>query len=100
MKDVARKDMPLVVNIPTTGLAKYITDMAKQHNIAYVKTFADEWADTITKLSDDRVGVESDDIEDLLLALKRVEILNAEDMLSLLVNYLREKYGECDARRN
>ncbi len=91
MKDVARKDKALAVDIPTTGLAKYITDMAKQHNIAYVKTFADEWADTVTRLSDD--GIESDDIEDLLLALKRAEILNAEDMLSLIVNYLREKYG-------
>ncbi|WP_052166536.1 DUF4187 domain-containing protein [Methylobacter tundripaludum] len=98
MKDVARKDTALVVDIPTTGLAKYITDLAKQHNVAYVKTLADEWADTITGLSDD--SIESDDIEDLLLALKRAEILNIDDMLSLLVNYLREKHGECDAGRN
>jgi hypothetical protein len=91
MKDVARKDTALVVDIPTTGLAKYITDLAKQHNVAYVKTFTDEWADTVTRLSDDNI-IEADDIEDLLLALKRAEILNAEDMLSLLVNYLREKF--------
>jgi len=98
MKYVARKDTALVVDIPTTGLAKYITDLAKQHNITYAKTFADTWADTVTRLSDD--STESDDIEDLLLALKRAEILNAEDMLSLLVNYLREKHGECDSGRN
>ncbi len=98
MKDVARKDTALVVDIPTTRLAKYITDLAKQHNIAYIKIFADEWADTITRLSDD--CIESDDIEDLLLALNRAEILNIDEMLSLLVNYLREKYGECDAGRN
>jgi hypothetical protein len=91
MKYVARKDAALVVDIPTTGLAKYITDLAKQHNITYVKTFADTWADTVTRLSDD--SIEADDIEDLLLALKRAEILNIDDMLSLLVNYLREKYG-------
>lgn len=98
MKYVARKDTALVVDIPTIGLAKYITDLANQHNITYIKTFADEWADTITRLSDD--SIEADDIIDLLLALKRAEILNIDDMLSLLVNYLREKYGECDAGRN
>jgi hypothetical protein len=98
MKYVARKDTALVVDIPTTGLAKYITDLANQHNITYAKTFADEWADTVARLSDD--SIEADDIEDLLLALKRAEILNIDDMLLLLVNYLREKYGECDAGRN
>lgn len=86
------------MDVPTTGLEMYITDIAKQHKIIYVKTYLDEWADTITKLSDD--VVESDDIEDLLIALKRAGILSGKDMLSLLVNYLREKYGQCDAARD
>lgn len=95
---MARKDTVLVVDIPAAGLAKYITDLANQYNITYVKTFTDEWADTITGLSDD--NIDADDIEDLLLALNPAEILNIDEMLSLLVNYLREKFGDCDAGRN
>ena len=78
-------------DIPTSGLAKYITDLANQYNVTYVRTFYDELAATITKLSDDEV--EPDDIENLLITLKREGILSGKDMLSLLVNYLREKFN-------
>jgi len=78
--------------IPVIGLEKYITDLAKKHDVTYVRTFYDELADTITRLSDDEV--EQDDIQRLLITLKRKGVLSGKDSLSLLVNYLREKFGK------
>lgn len=79
----------LTDDIPTSGLAKYITNIAKQYNITYVRTFYDDLAETITRLSDDEV--EQDDIQRLLITLKRKGVLSGKDSLSLLVNYLREQ---------
>ena len=47
--------------IPTVCVGEYVKSIAKEHNIVYAKTFADEWANTVTKLTGD--DVESDDIE-------------------------------------
>jgi tellurium resistance protein TerD len=79
-------------DIPVIGLEKYITDLAKKHDVTYVRTFYDELADTITRLSDDEI--EQDDIQRLLITLKRKGVLNGKDSVSLLVNYLREKFGK------
>ena len=81
--------MELDLNIPTTGLRTYIHSLAKVHGVAYVKTNGDAWAETVTKLSGDEV--ETDDVDFLLVALKRAGVINSTDMVLLLVNYLREK---------
>ena len=78
--------------IPVSGIDKFVIDMARQHHINYVKTFGDVWGETVTQLADD--AVETDDIEHLLIALKRAGKLTAPEMLALLVNYLREKASQ------
>jgi hypothetical protein len=78
--------------IPTSGLRQYILDLAKQHNVAYVRTYGDELADVITKLSGD--DVEADDIQLLVRALSRAGVISGKDMVTLLVNYLRELKNE------
>ncbi len=80
-----------ITDIPVIGLEKYITYIAKKHDVTYVRTFYDELADTITRLSDNEV--EQDDIQRLLITQKRKGVLSGKDSLSLLVNYLREKLG-------
>lgn len=72
-----------------SGIKQYITDLDKKHNITYSKTYGDEWAETVTRLSDD--DVDADEIEDLVIALKRAGIISGKDMAELLVNYLREQ---------
>ncbi|BCO31155.1 hypothetical protein TspCOW1_12580 [Thiohalobacter sp. COW1] len=77
--------------IPTTGVAKYIADLAIQHNIHYVRTEGDAMADVIARVVDDEVIM--DDVELLLLALERAGVIASKDVVPLHVNYLREKFG-------
>lgn len=76
--------------IPTRDLAKYIGDLAHQHNVRYVRTGDDVLADVITRLADDDVIM--DEVELLLLALERAGVIASTDVVPLHVNYLREKF--------
>lgn len=77
------------LTIPVSGLAKFITDLAKRYDISYVRTSNDALADVITKLSDDDVKL--DDVVLLLIALERAGIIPSENVVPLHANYLREK---------
>lgn len=77
------------LQIPESGVDQFVMDMACQHRITYVKTFGDAWGEAVTQLADDEV--QADDIENLLIALKRAGKVTAADMLALLVSYLNEK---------
>lgn len=81
----------LTLAIPTTGLAKHIGDLARQHNVRYVRTDDDALAEVITQLSDDDVVM--DEVELLLLALERAGVVDSADVVPLHVNYLREKFN-------
>lgn len=76
--------------IPKTGLRAFIVDLAKQHNVVYNKTPLDELAAVWSRLSDDG-DVEPDDVELLVIELKRSGVISGAQMVSLLVKYLREQ---------
>ncbi|MFA5170262.1 MAG: hypothetical protein WC426_01755 [Sulfuriferula sp.] len=80
-----------ISNIPTSGLKEYVINLAKKYNIAYMKTYSDEWSDAVTRLSDDDVVM--DDVELLLLALERAGVIARADVVPLHVSYLREKFN-------
>lgn len=75
--------------IPSTGLKEYIAGLASRYGVSYVKTRADEWAETVTRLSGD--DVVTDEVEDMIVALKRNHVVDAKTMVILLGNYLDEK---------
>lgn len=77
--------------IPTTNLAEYITELARQHNVRYVLTPNDAMAQVITRLADDDVTM--DEVEELLLALERAGVIEKADVVPMHVNYLREKFA-------
>ncbi len=77
------------LNIPRVGLAQFVIDLAARHKVAWVKTYADEWAEHITRLSDDEV--QPDPIENLLIALRQASKVSDREMIKMLTNYLREK---------
>lgn len=77
------------LTLPDSHIDEFIADMARQHRIAYTRTFADAWGDSVTRLADD--AVQTDEVEHLLIALKRAGKLSATDMVALLVTYLRER---------
>lgn len=75
--------------IPEYGLKEFVTALATRYQVTSVKTRADRWAETVTRLSDD--DVHADPTEELLIALKKAHRINNVQMLQLLANYLREK---------
>lgn len=77
------------MNMPTTGIAQYITKLAQAHGVQYSMTTNDALAGAITRLADD--SVELDEIELLLLALERASVIASENIVPLHINYLREK---------
>lgn len=87
--DVNSQDESVQTTIPTSGLAEYVTGLARQHGVCYIRTPEDALAEIGTCLADD--DVVTDDIEDLIVALKRAHVIDAATMVSLLGNYLNEK---------
>jgi len=77
------------LSIPSSGLGQFVKDLANHHNVTYVRTFADEWGDAVTRLADDEVHV--DHIQRLLISLRRAGKVSSDQMATILVRYLREK---------
>ncbi len=67
-----------------------VADLARQHNIVYVKTRGDEWADSVTQLLGD--DVTNDDTRNILVALKRAGVLTGREMSDLLAKHLCEVF--------
>nr|WP_181375533.1 hypothetical protein [Polaromonas sp. E3S]AWD72047.1 hypothetical protein pE3SP1_p012 [Polaromonas sp. E3S] len=77
-------------DIPIAGLSTFITDLAKQHGVVYVKTGSSALAEVITGLADDEV--KPDEIERLIIALRRANVIDGQTMVKLLGSYLDEKF--------
>ena len=68
----------------------YVLALAQRCGVRYVKMLDDDLADVITHLSDDEVV--PDDIENLIVAMKRAGVISGAEMVDLLSRYLTEKY--------
>jgi len=77
------------LQIPTEGVSQFVVRLARKHHITYARTTGDEWAETVTRLAGDEVR--SDDIANLLVALKRAHKLTDREMTSLLIHHQREQ---------
>ena len=75
--------------IPKSGLRRYVMDLADSCQAAYVRTYADEWAESVSRLAGD--DVRTDVIENLVIALKKEKKVTGLEAVHLLANYLREK---------
>lgn len=42
--------------IPTTGVAQFVRDLARQLGVSYTRTSSDQWAETVTRLAGDESG--------------------------------------------
>jgi hypothetical protein len=68
-----------------------ILALAMRSGVRYQLTSADVLADTATRLSGD--DVTPDEVEDLVVALKRAGIITGQEMVDLLGAYLAEKFS-------
>lgn len=66
--------------------AAIVLKLAHQHNIHYVKTARDRWADKVTELAGDEV--QFDEIEQLIIALERAKVVSSDDATNLIKAYL------------
>lgn len=78
--------MPTANTIAKEDVKLYVAALAQQHGVVYSKTGNDALAEMITRLADD--DVRSDETEDLLVALKRANVINGPTMMDLLGRYL------------
>ena len=87
MDDQKGQKMP-EENIGFKSVTERVQQLAKENCVVYKKTANDALADVITRLSDDNVV--TDATEDLIVALKRANVISGEVMVSLLGQHLRE----------
>ena len=78
----------LPADIPMTGLKAYITDLAKRHDVVYVKTGSSALAQVITRLAGDDGN--PDETEKLVIALRRANVINGPTAVTLLGLYFDE----------
>ena len=67
--------------------AVYVRQLARSEGVVFAPTFADIWAQAVTKLAGDEIN--SDKIDDLLVALTRAGKLTPRDMSKLVVAHHR-----------
>jgi|TARA_B100002003_G_C13980691_1_gene474280 hypothetical protein len=67
-----------------------IIELASRYCVRYQPTAADDLADTATALAGDTVR--PDDLENLVVALKRARVISGAEMVALLSDYLNEKH--------
>lgn len=77
------------LTLPDSHISEFVSALARQHRVTTTRTFTDEWGESVTRLADD--PVQTDEVERLLIALKRAGKLESTDMVALLVRYLRER---------
>lgn len=72
-----------------TCVASYISQLAKEHNVAAARDTLSHVATAITALSGDDIRL--DEIEQMLVKLKRKGVLSKAEILQLHERYLCEK---------
>lgn len=78
----------LVEDIPTTGLRSYISKLASDSGVQYVRDGYSVMAQVITRLADDEVR--PDETEQLVIALRRSKVIDGATMVTLLGRYFDE----------
>jgi hypothetical protein len=81
--------MEIAVPLPISSVSSYVDSIAKQHGVSYLRTPSDELADVVTRLSGDEVT--TDATEDLIVALRRANVIDGPTMISLLGSHLDER---------
>ena len=77
-----------VQRITSGSTEAYIRELASQHEVVFIPTKLDAFAQDVTRLSADHVQL--DEVECLLLGLQRAGHLSRPELVHLQAKYLRE----------
>lgn len=69
---------------------RQIRELAARHGVTAARQSIDDWCDKLTELSGDDRG-QADEIEQLLINLGRLELIEIETALELLMRYMEER---------
>lgn len=75
----------------TENIENHIRQLARQNGVTYQRLPDDDIATVATRLAGDEVV--TDDVEDLIVALRRANVISGEQMVELLGRYLRSTYS-------
>lgn len=75
-------------DIPPIGVSAFVADLAMRHGVEYVRTGSSAFAEVVTRLAGD--DVTPDDTENLIIALRRADIIDGRTMVTLLGRYFDE----------
>lgn len=78
------------IDIPSTGLASFVADLAKRQGVRDVRTGRGALARVITSLAGD--DATPDVTERLIIALRRSKAIDGPTMLMIQGRYLNEKF--------
>jgi len=82
--------MPQAAEIMTHGTAEQVVrDLASRHQITASRSEIDDWADAVTLLAGDDVTL--DDVEELIVALRRSGAIDGQTLTRLHSRYLDER---------
>lgn len=70
-----------------TTMERYVKRLANRNGVVFSPTYADRWANAVTRLAGD--DIESDSTDDLLVALTRENKLSPGDMAKLVMAHHR-----------
>jgi|25BtaG_2_1085352.scaffolds.fasta_scaffold00023_53 hypothetical protein len=73
------------------NIENQIRQLARQNGVTYQRLPDDGTATIATRLAGDEVV--TDDVEDLIVALRRANVISGEQMVELLGRYLRSTYS-------
>ena len=64
----------LQAELPTSGVASYVAELAKRYGVRAMRMPLDDLADVVTRLSDDEVH--GDATQEMIVALARAEVID------------------------
>ncbi|MDR0781580.1 MAG: hypothetical protein LBF16_12950 [Pseudomonadales bacterium] len=70
-------------------IGAYVRNLAQIHHITATQTYADVWAEHVTAHAGD--DVQCDEVENLVIALKKANKVTGVEMVQILSRYLRER---------
>lgn len=80
--------------LPTSDVARFVADLAREHGVTAVRTRLDTFAEKLTELSGDEVSL--DETELMLTKLAEQGVISGRQLVLLMLNHTREKKGRSE----
>lgn len=80
------------IRAPAPTAKEIIHDLARRHGIRYERAAYDDWAEAVSRVAGDDVGL--DETEWLLVALRRADILPGIEGTRLHYRYMQERKAD------